>query len=960
MLRGVHLYVSLLSIAGFGLLTHAAVERKVFRAGESYLAVEVLHDDVLHFEYAAQGEPAAPIFTSLMVGKTDYSGASTLHMKNQTVETQSVRAEIHPVSLCLKLTDKLQNRYLTEICPFDLDQAWKGLTLDRAETQNIYGLGQELKAYGTADGDWITHGERRPGYDHGNGFVAFGRGMNGNAQFPVMYALGPQQLNYALFLDNVYRQEWNFQSNPWRVQMWGDQIRFYVFAGPDLATLRSRYMELVGRPPVPPRKAFGLWVSEFGFENWKQMEEKKESLRHNQFPLDGFVTDLQWFGGVKANDPNSRMGALDWDRSAFPDPESKLKSFHQEGIGIITIEESYVAQGQSSFTDLARIGGLARNCLQAQPVLLTEWFGLAGLIDWSHSQAANYWHDSRRQKNLVNLGVMGHWTDLGEPEKYDPAACYAGVEPTKNRHPDIHNIYNLLWNKSIYDGYVRHQVKRRPFIVTRSGAPGVQRFGAVMWSGDIASDLNVLATHSNAQMHMSFSGVDYYGADIGGFRREALPDPSYTDELYTQWFANATWFDIPVRPHVDNSFQCHKCYETSPDRVGRRESNLQNLRRRYELTPYYYSLAYRAHLYGEPLMPPPLFYDQADENLRQIGHQKHIGRDLLVGIVAKHGEYARRMYLPRGRWIHYYTHDAVKSRGEWTPELPVYEGTELRLPVFVREGAILPKMHVDEYTQNIMGQRRDGQRRDDLIVEVYPSSSPTEFSLYEDDGLSITYDANQRPVYEYRTTPITQTRAGDSVVIQIGPAQGDFAGAVHSRINEVRVIVPGHTATTVALDEMVLPQFTQPDEFERAEKGWINVGPGKIRAKSPRANVSVTKSFRLSLKSTSVPSRAAFACHRGFTQEGEDVYVTGSVPELGQWDLHRALKLSPSVYYPHTVNDQNPPVWTGVITGLPGSAKIEWKCVKRTRSGEWQWEPGPNNILNSLAAGYSGMSEGSF
>ncbi|MDF5726925.1 MAG: glycoside hydrolase family 31 protein [Rhizonema sp. PD38] len=156
----------------------------------------------------------------------------------------------------------------------------------------------------------------------------------------------------------------------------------------------------------------------------------------------------------------------------------------------------------------------------------------------------------------------------------------------------------------------------RPFILTRSGAAGIQRYGAALWSGDIGSNLQSLASHFNAQMHMSFSGIDYYGADIGGFERAALPgndwqgsNRRYEDETYTQWFANGAWFDIPVRPHTHNQFIIAKPpYQTSPDRIGNIQSNLVNIRQRYELIPYYYSLAYRAHLFGEPVIAPLPFY----------------------------------------------------------------------------------------------------------------------------------------------------------------------------------------------------------------------------------------------------------------------------------------------------------------------------------------------------------------
>src|SRR5207248_332102 len=100
--------------------------------------------------------------------------------------------------------------------------------------------------------------------------------------------------------------------------------------------------------------------------------------------------------------------------------------------------------------------------------------------------------------------------DLGEPEMYSPTSVYAGIGG-RHRHIDIHNLFSFFWIESIARGYGRHHVERRPFMMARSGAPGMQRFGASMWSGDIGTNLTSVASHLNVQMHMSMSGIDYFG-----------------------------------------------------------------------------------------------------------------------------------------------------------------------------------------------------------------------------------------------------------------------------------------------------------------------------------------------------------------------------------------------------------------------------------------------------------------
>lgn len=976
----------------------AAVQRANFVSGGHYLMVETLDDDLIHFELSALGpspDVALPLSTSPMIHKTDYQGPSIYAQQGNVIETSEIRIEVDAQSLCVSLTYKTKQRPLTTICPQDLGSDWKGLSLAKNEITNVYGLGQQFKMLGSADGDWLQHKvrEEQPGGQeqaHGNGFMPFGQaGMVGNVQFPVMYALGNDGLNYALLLDNVYKQRWDLTGEPWQVRMWGDQIRFYVLTGTSLPDLRKDYMELVGKPPVPPRKAFGLWVSEFGYKDWDQVSKLRDGLRQTNFPLDGFVLDLQWFGGVIDGSPDSAMGKLDWDLTHFPDPKARISALAQDGIGLVAIEESYVSENTNTFSQMKAVGGLFAygrtgnvcNPAAQSPIMLTNWFGKAAMIDWSNPDAGAWVHANRRLPNLARDGVTAHWTDLGEPEKYDANACYRGVEvsPTgpKNTHGDIHNLYAFLWNKSIYEGYRlnRNLVDRRPFIVSRSGAPGSDRWGVAMWSGDIGSNLDLLATHMNSQMHMSFSGIDYYGSDIGGFRREGIPyngghsgNLQYQSELYTQWFANGAWFDVPVRPHTDNSFQKSLRYETAPNLVGDMRANRENIRQRYELIPYYYSLAYRANLTGEPVVPPLVYYYQDDPNVRQIGHEKLIGRDLLVGVVAKHGEYARNIYLPKGKWVNYHTRDWFDSSGQWVNNFPTYINGTFRLPTFARAGAIIPMMQVDEQTKDAFGHRKSGTPRNDLLMQVYTDASPNLFTLYEDDGTTLNYGSDMRPTYQTRTTAILQQLTGNVATVTIDKAVGNYPGAVKLRNNIVRLVVQDARAIGVKLNGIALPQLNSAASFAAATGGWFNAERSLVLIKSGTRSIGTKKTFKVTLQPIPNVATVNLVCDNGWTAPGDNVYAVGNQLAIGNWNVEKAIKLNPSIYYEyiynpppsHTGPGPNTPKWSAVVQGLPANSSVEWKCVKQLASGQWQWQKGDSNNVVATTSGFAGTSVGAF
>ncbi len=924
------------------------VQRAQFTAGSSYLVIEVLDDDLVHFELAGSGTPpgtSAPLFTTDQIDKTDYAGPEQYARNASVITTADLRVTVD-ASLCVEVVDTTRSPELLlhEACPADLGQAWKGLDISKASMQHAYGLGQQFLQGGSADGDWVGR-VRTPGGTYGNAMVYDAEnGPVGNTQIPVLFAVGPDTANYGLFMDHVYKQEWNLTGDPWTMRTWGDQLRWYVMSGPDLQDLRTDYLELTGLPPVPPKKALGLWVSEFGYDDWAEVDGTIAGLRDEGFPVDGAMLDVQWFGGVTANSDATRMGTLDWDTSAFPDPAGKLAAYAADGIGIIPIEESYIGRDLPEHADMAADGYLVRaGCSTCAPTYLTgnPWWGKGGMIDWTQEAAGAAWHDEQRQ-HLVDAGVTGHWLDLGEPEMYDANDWTAGGLPGKHAHADYHNVYNLLWAESIADGYERNDEDARPFLLSRAAAGGIQRHGVAMWSADIGSTMDALASQQNTQLHMSMSGIDYYGSDVGGFRREMLD--ADLDELYTQWFANSAWLDTPLRPHTENL--CN-CYETSPDAIGDTASNLANLRQRYELAPYYYSLAHRANRFGEPIAPPLVFHYQEDQTVREIGHQKMIGEDLMVAIVAGEGERERDVYLPAGDWIDLHTDERHSSSGEWIEDVPLWRGGIFTLPAYARAGAIIPEAFVDDATKNIVGDRSDAATRDELIATVYADATPTDFTLYEDDGETVAYEDGA-----VRETVIGQSVVGGVATVTIGAASGTHAGAPSSRPTVVQLVTDGDQAASVTLGDTPLTEHANKAAFDAATSGWYNAGGNMVVAKAPSASVTTARSFAFTLGEE--PVWATFACEWGNTSPGQSVYVVGSVPQLGNWSPTSAIKLEPSAY----------PTWTGVISDLPPSTTVEWKCIKRQEAGSPNsadaWEPGGNNVLNTPPSGSAGITTGAF
>ncbi|WP_284231892.1 carbohydrate-binding module family 20 domain-containing protein [Arenivirga flava] len=203
-----------------------------------------------------------------------------------------------------------------------------------------------------------------------------------------------------------------------------------------------------------------------------------------------------------------------------------------------------------------------------------------------------------------------------------------------------------------------------------------------------------------------------------------------------------------------------------------------------------------------------------------------------------------------------------------------------------------------------------------------------------------------------RETVIGQSVVGGVATVTIGGASGTYAGAPSSRPAVVQLVIDGEQAASVTLGGTPLAEHANKAAFDAAASGWCNAGGDMVVAKAPSASVTTARSFAFTLGEE--PVWATFACEWGNTSPGLSVYVVGSIPQLGNWSPASAMKLEPSAY----------PTWTGVISNLPPSTSVEWKCIKRQEAGSPNtadaWEPGSDNLLTTPSSGSAGMTTGAF
>lgn len=820
------------SSGGLSMVTLASgVQEFSLTAKNTTLKLYALKDNLIYIRYLAQNAPSASaIVFSEMIAPQDFHGAGSLAQQLNTFSTAALKVSVDK-DLCVSLEDIAQQS-LNKTCPTLIADNQFTLSIAAPDTSQAYGLGEQFFDP-VADGNWLGR-TRTPGTGTGNRMVSYAGGQVGNLQIPVLLTF---QKNKAVgyFVDSPHAQTWNLSNSAsWSVNAYSNRFGLFIFTEDNFNSLRQDYMQLTGTPPVPPKSAFGLWVSEYGFDNWAEAEAKIAAQHSANMPIDGVVLDLQWFGGIAQH----RMGSLTWDTKTFPDAAARLASWKTTwGVNAVTIEEPYIDSQVEDFASLGTAGYLVRKCEGCSSTLFNQWWGAGGMMDWSHKEGAAHWHTAKRTP-LIAAGVAGHWTDLGEPENFDPKAWYADTYTgLRHDHASIHNLYNFYWSKSIFDGYSREQPNQRPWILSRSGTAGSQRFGATFWSGDIGSDSKSLAAHQQVQMHMSMSGYDYFGSDVGGFQRGNISAANFK-KLYTLWFASSALFDIPLRPHTENLCNCK---ETAPALAGDTASNRFNLQLRYQLVPYYYSLAHQAYRNGTAIFPPLAYYHPQDANAIGLSNVKYIGSSLLARNFANPADAAQlSTYIPAGNWLDWHNQTWIKSSGQSFVLNGLYNGVTT-LPLLAKEGAIIPMMYVDDKTINLKGQRSDKSTRNELLVRVVAGTGSSEFSLYEDDGSSMAYQTGS-----VATTLIRQQVSAGEYQVSIAPSSGSYSGMPDSRSNQIELFALDAAIKSVSLNNQPLALAASLSEYNALSQGAYKMAGGHWLAKSPAMALTEEKLFRFS------------------------------------------------------------------------------------------------------------------
>lgn len=700
-----------------------------------------------------------------------------------TVTTSEVEAVIHRSPLLIEFRDAKTHRpILSDQQPMTFEAAgnsagaiaaFKKLGVD----EHFYGLGEKAAHLDHRRGQFSMWSSDTYGYKEGTDpiyqSIPFYVGLeNGEA--------------YGLFFDNSYRTHFDFGQTSQEYATFsapGGEMDYYFFAGPQISKILGRYADLTGHMPLPPLWALGNQQSRYSYYPDSVAEEIVRRYRAEDLPLDVLHLDIHYMDGYRI---------FTFDPHRFPDPKAFTEKLRKLGVKVVTIVDPGVKEDPNYpvFTQ-----GMEKGYFLKHPdgsVYIGEvWPGKSAFVDWTLDDAARWWGDLFRF--YVDDGVAGIWTDMNEPAdfadrgdklKTDLVSYDQGARTNQDKN---HNLFALGMLRATREGLERLRPNERPFLITRSGYAGIQRY-STMWTGDVQASWESLALSIPMYSNLGLSGEPFVGGDIGGFVGNS------TAELLTRWYE--VGFLAPFcRNHKETPSNDQEPWQFG----GFYEDIIRRyLKLRYRMLPFLYTLLEESHRTGMPMFRPLVLNYQNDRNVLKLDDEFMLGADLLVAPVLREGQTSRQVYLPRGDWYSFWSGQPVAGKSMIRVDAPL----EI-VPLYVRAGAVLPFGP----EMNYVGEHPV----DSIIFDAYPDADGAAAgSLYEDDGTSPAY---LRGVFRQTHVRVHKTAAGLQIDVQ-APV-GSYQPSPRHFV--VRIPAPG---AAITVDRRPLAQSAA----DAKGSGWWRTG----------------------------------------------------------------------------------------------------------------------------------------
>ena len=555
---------------------------------------------------------------------------------------------------------------------------------------------------------------------------------------------------YGLYLNSTFRSHFDMGKSvgtELQLRTEGGELDYFFIQGPSVARVVREYTGLVGRLPLPPLWSLGYHQCRWSYYPEAMVRKITTELRKRKIPCDGFWLDIDYMDGFRS---------FTWDKTRFSDPKKLLSDLGQQGFKVTAIIDPGIKHDPGGSYKVYNEGVSKGHfvTLPNKSVFVGKvWPGKAVFPDFTRAATRAWW--SGLVKEFAAAGLRGIWIDMNEPVTWDPAgfpldSVFHGEGKGVTDHREARNVYALLMARATREGLQQAMPKGRPFVLTRAGFAGIQRYSAV-WTGDMESSWAHLGMAPAMLMNMGLSGISFAGTDVGGF--SGKPGA----ELFVRWMqlgAVSPFF----RNHVAKGSPPQEpwSFGTAAEKISKSHIEL-----RYRLLPYIYSLVRQASQQGDPPLRPVLYEFAADEKTYKLSDQLMLGPFLMVAPVLHAKRKARALYLPAGTWFDHETGAALSGGRQVTVPAPLE-----RLPLLVRAGAVIPTTEVMQYV--------GASTPSTLTLDLYPvkGHGPTAFSLYRDDGETLAYKQGT-----YQELGLKLTTSATGATLTVAPPKGSHAAS---------------------------------------------------------------------------------------------------------------------------------------------------------------------------------------
>jgi alpha-glucosidase len=490
-------------------------------------------------------------------------------------------------------------------------------------------------------------------------------------------------------------------------------LDYWFVAGPAVADVARRFTWLTGRPALMPRWALSYSGSTMSYTDapdaQSRMAEFLEKCSEHAIPCESFHLSSGYtsIGGKRY--------VFHWNREKFPDPAAFVRSYEDAGVHLVPNIKPCLLRDHPLFEE-ARSNQLLLSFADGEPAMVQFWDEVGACLDMTNPRTLDWWKEKVRTA-LLEYGIPATWNDNNECEVWSPevvANCFGHPTPAR----EVRALQPLLMMRASRQAQCEYRPGVRPYLVTRSGMAGLQRY-AQTWSGDNYTSWETLKYNIKMGLGLALSGVSNTGHDVGGFAGPR-PDP----ELLVRWVQAGIFMP---------RFSIHSWNDDGTANEPWMYPEMTSLVReliefRAWLAPYLYWLLWRYRSDYEPVVRPTFYDFPEDPACYAENDEMMLGPSLLVAPVVEPKATSRTVYLPRGaNWRDF--HSGEIFQGGQTVERPA----PLNRPVLLaRDGSVIPVA---------LKQSDRSKRRGFLLFPLSEGESQGE--SYEDDGETEAYRQGQ-------------------------------------------------------------------------------------------------------------------------------------------------------------------------------------------------------------------------